>query len=515
MFITEEEHPLPDSRMPSRVRKNMSSLNYYKTIFDQAGDAIFIHDINCIDFIDVNQAAQQLTGYTKAELQSMNVEQISVFEHGFNFQQALTKVKQAALNQAITFEWLISSKTKRNIPVEVCLKVVEISNELKLLALVRNISEIKQYQYALQSQDQYFKLLLEHSGDGIAIVDIQGKLLYASPSLKSILGYRERFVLNKNILSIIHPDDRGHVRKMLFQPPTCGDENRLNYKILHHNGRWCHHEATYRNLLQHPNIQGILINYRDITERVKAEEKARAREKQLGHLSRCKTMGELATALAHELNQPLAALNNYIGGSIIRIQQGQASTPETLVALNSGLNQIQRVNRIIQSMRSFLRKGEANFQIHAVNHLIQELHPLIKLKADQGGCTIHYELSVSPIFISADETLFSQVIINLVFNAVDALQNNPEGKRDIYIRTWQHNQHVRIAIADNGPGLEGLNPEQIFESFYSSKKNSMGIGLTLSRSIIENHHGYLWVCEGQSGAIFNISLAAQERAKCI
>ena len=294
------------------------------------------------------------------------MEENSVFEHGFNFQQALSKVKQAALNQTFTFEWLIASKDKTHIPVEVCLKVVEIANELKLLALVRNISQIKHYQYALQSQDQYFKLLLEHSGDGIAIIDPQGKLLYASPSLQRILGYRARFVLNKNILAIIHPDHRNHVRNMLFQAPTYEHENRLNYKIMHHNGTWRHHEATYRNLLNHPEIQGILVNYRDITKRIKAEEKVRAKEKQIGHLSRCKTMGELSTVLAHELNQPLAALSNYIGGSIIRIQQGQANTPETLTALNAGLQQIQRVNRIIQSMRSFLRKGEANFQIHSV-----------------------------------------------------------------------------------------------------------------------------------------------------
>lgn len=495
----------------------MTSLNYYQTIFDKAGDAIFVHDIGSVNFMDVNEAAVELTGYSKDQLRKMTVEKISALNHGFDFNHALKKVQQAAngYHDAITFEWLIQSQDQRHIPVEVCLKKVEIENQPKLLALVRNISEIKKYQYALQSKDQYFKLLLEHSGDGIAILDLQGKLLYASPSLQRILGYRDRFVLNKNVLSAIHPDDRMKIRQLLFKRPNEQAVGVLHYRILHHNGKWRHHEATYRNLLDNPDIQGILVNYRDITERIEAEEKARARERQLGHMSRCKTMGELATALAHELNQPLAALNNYIGGSIIRIQNGVTDTKDTLQALNSALDQIQRVNSIIHSMRSFLRKGEANFQNHSLNKLIKDLHPLIGLKADQGGCNIHYELSVSQIMISADETLFSQVIINLVFNAVDALQNNPEGQRDIFIRTWQHNQHARIAIADNGPGLEGQNPEQIFESFYSSKKNSMGIGLTLSRSIIENHQGYLWVCEGESGAIFNISLAAQERIKCI
>lgn len=493
----------------------MRSLNYYQTIFDKAGDAIFIHDIDCIDFLDANEAAETLTGYSKNELTGMNVEYISAYRQGFNFQHALAKVKQASLNQAVTFEWLIQSRTQEQIPVEVCLKIISIESELKLLALVRNISEIKKYQCQLQSKDQYFRILLEHSGDGIAILDTQGKLLYASPSLQRILGYRDRFVLNKNVLSVIHPDDRMKVRQLLFKKPTDHVVGSIHYKIMHYNGKWRHHEATFKNLVDHPEIQGILINYRDITERIEAENTTRTRERQLGHMSRCKTMGELATALAHELNQPLATLNNYVGGSIIRIQNGLANTSETIDALNAALNQTRRMNGIIHSMRSFLNKGEANFKIHSLNHLIKDLHPLMSLKANQGHCKIHYELSISPIYISADETLFSQVIINLVFNAVDALQKNPESQRDIFIRTWQHNQHARIAIADNGPGLQGLDPEQLFESFYSSKKDSMGIGLTLSRSIIENHQGYLWVCEGESGAIFNISLAAQERAKCI
>ncbi|SPL70903.1 PAS domain-containing sensor histidine kinase [Acinetobacter stercoris] len=495
----------------------MTSLNYYQTIFDKAGDAIFVHDIGSVQFMDVNEAAVVLTGYSKSELTHMNVEKISAFHQGFDLHHALKKVQQvaASTDEAITFEWLIESKDKQQIPVEVCLKTVEIEQQPKLLALVRNISEIKKYQYALQSKDQYFKILLENSADGIAILDPQGKLLYASASLQRILGYRDRFVLNKNVLSVIHPNDRTAIRQTLFKHPTQIYDGVLHYRILHHNGEWHHHEASFKNLLNHPNIQGILINYRDITERIQAEQIARTREKQLGHMSRCKTMGELATALAHELNQPLAALNNYVGGSIIRIQNGLANTPETIAALNSALDQTQRVNRIIHSMRSFLRKGEANFQHHSLNSLIQDLHPLIRLKAEQGDCKVHYELNVHPLYIQADETLFSQVIINLVFNAVDALQKNPVSQRDVYIRTWQYNQYARIAIADNGPGLQGQNPEQLFESFYSSKSDSMGIGLTLSRSIIESHQGYLWVCEGDTGAIFNISLAAKERAKCM
>ena len=181
----------------------MTSVNYYQTIFDKAGDAIFVHDIDSVDFIDANEAAEALTGYSKSELAQMSVEKISAHSHGFDFHHAVKKVHQAASHEAITFEWLIQAQDLRHIPVEVCLKIVEIEHQPKMLALVRNISEIKKYQYQLQSKDQYFKMLLENSGDGIAILDTQGKLLYASPSLQRILGYLDRFVLNKNVLNII------------------------------------------------------------------------------------------------------------------------------------------------------------------------------------------------------------------------------------------------------------------------------------------------------------------------
>lgn len=495
----------------------MSSQNYYQTIFDKAGDAIFIHDVDSAKILDVNQAAEQLTGFNRAQLLTMGVADISAHHQGFDFAHATSRIRQTTRSGVIKFEWLLQSVYGKQIPAEVCLKVIHIEGQAKVLALVRDISEIKQYQYALQSKDEYFKCLLESSADGIAILDAQSRLLYASPSLEKITGYRNRFALKKNVLNIIHPEDRAAVRQFLYRELFHPQEQtqHLNYRILHHNGQWRYHEASCKNLLQDPNIQGFLINFRDITERIEAENTVRAREKQLGHMSRCKTMGELSTALAHELNQPLAALSNYITGSILRIQNGRANTAETLDALNAALNQVQRVSHIIRSMRQFLKKGEANFKILQLSQLIQHLAPLIELKADQGKCTIYYELTPTPIYIHADETLFSQVMINLVFNAVDALQDNPEQQRDIYIRTWLHQGMARISIADNGPGLNGRNPEQLFESFYSSKIDSMGIGLTLSRSIVENHQGYLWVCEGTPGAIFNISLKAQERETCI
>src|SRR5690606_17337289 len=129
----------------------MTSLQYYQTIFDKAGDAIFVHDIGSVQFMDANEAAVELTGYSKSELTQMNVEKISAFQHGFDLHHALRKGQQAATtkDEAITFEWLIESQDQRHIPVEVCLKKVEIENKPKLLALVRNISEIKKYQYAL------------------------------------------------------------------------------------------------------------------------------------------------------------------------------------------------------------------------------------------------------------------------------------------------------------------------------------------------------------------------------
>lgn len=492
----------------------MKSLQYYRAIFDTAGDAIFIHDLNSTQILDANVAAQNLTGYSKDTLLNMAVADISAHYQGYDFGHALSKIKQTMHREVVTFEWIIKSKQQHHIPVEVCLKIVTLEDVPQILALVRDISAIKQYQYELQCKDEYFKCLLESSADGIAILSAQAKLLYASPSMEKIMGYRNRLALNKNVFNILHPDDRHRIRQSLLRDIFNLRHNQvvtLNYRILHHNGQWRYHEATCKNMLNDPHIQGILINYRDITDRIEAEHKARAREKQLGHMSRCKTMGELTTVLAHELNQPLAAINNFIAGSLIRIEKGLANTEETKNALNAALNQTQRIGNIIRRMRSFLQKGEAHFEIHPLNQLIQGLSPLIELKANQGQCTIDYELAIHPIYIHVDETLFSQVIINLVFNAVDALQQNPLDDRHICIRTWQHHDHARIAIADNGPGLQGQNPEHLFESFYSTKSDSMGIGLSLSRSIVESHEGYLWACEGTPGATFNISLKAKER----
>ena len=491
----------------------MQSANYYQTIFDQAGDAIFIHELDSTAIIDVNQAAETLTGFKKTELRQMAVAEISANLERFGFKDALNLVKKTAHTGTLKFEWMIKSKQQQCIAVEVCLKRVHFEEDEKIIALVRDISEIKSYQYKLQSRDHYFQCLLESSADGIAIINPQMRLMYASPSLEKILGYRNRFALNKPVLSVIHPEDRTAVRTYFFRDSLPKQVNTLNFRIMHHNGQWHHLEATCNNMVHDPNIQGFIINFRDITERINAEDKARAREKQIGHMSRCKTMGELATSLAHELNQPLAALNNYVAGSIIRIEKGLMNTDETLAALNAAVQQTQRVGNIVRSMRNFLKKGEANYKIYPIRQIIKDIKPLIELKASQSEVKIHYEIAPQPLHIRADETLFGQVIINLIFNAVDALRNNALDDRHVYLRCWLSNKHVRISISDNGPGLNGINPDQLFESFYSSKADSMGIGLTLSRSIVENHHGYLWACDNKPGATFNISLNSYEASE--
>lgn len=481
--------------------------HYYKKIFEEAGDAIFVHASDDGRILDANKAAEELTGYPREALLNMAVSDISVHVDQFGLPQVRELIRQAQEQGSASSEWLIQPRDAQPVPVQVHLKLINVENQTQVLALVRDISTIKRFQHKLIERETYFRRLIEHSSDVIAIVQPNGRLSYVSPSLTAVLGYQERFAIGRNVLHVIHKDDCEAIRSLLNESAGhYGQARQIAYRVLHHDGQWRHHEAVCKNLLHDPDINGILVNFRDVTARVKAEDAARERERERDHLARCRTMGELASALAHEINQPLSALNNFIGGSLIRLQKGQLDKQETIEALSAASHQISRVGKIMSSMRGFLRNNGPDYHRVDLNEVVRAVEQLIEIKAQRGACHLNLEYAAQPLWVLADEVLLGQVILNLAFNAMEAMETCTPERRQLTIRIASKGQRAEVTVEDQGPGLQGKNPETLFNAFYSTKENSMGIGLTLSRNIVDSHNGHLWVTEGSPGAIFHLTL---------
>jgi PAS domain S-box-containing protein len=252
----------------------------------------------------------------------------------------------------------------------------------------------------------------------------------------------------------------------------------------------------------------------DITTRKQAQELARQQDEKLQFTSRLTTMGEMASSLAHELNQPLAAINNYCSGTLALVKAGR-TTPESLLpVLEKTSQQAVRAGMIIKRIREFVKRSEPKRQPTQLADIVADAVGLAELETRKRQMRIVIDLRAKLPVIYVDPVLIEQVLINLLKNAAEAMHVYRPNAVDPVIRVVvrDYGDTVRISVIDQGPGVDEASAERLFEPFYSTKSDGMGMGLNICRSIIESHRGRLWVennveSDGVvTGCTFNVSL---------
>ena len=246
----------------------------YREIFNATNEAIFIHDANTGEILDVNHSAIQLFGFTHEEALSSNANFFSSTEEGFNHSSAVNYIKQALNNETVVFEWLAKRKEGENFWAEVSLKCSEIGGDMRVLAVVRDISERKKSEELIRQSEERFRSIIQYLTDIIWIIDSANTIIFESPSSWHVLGYEPGYLLGKPGLKLIHPEDLSMVMADLKEVFTRqNDYLPTEFRAKHKDGHWVSLEAIANNMLDHPAIRGIIITCRDISER-KIVEKA-------------------------------------------------------------------------------------------------------------------------------------------------------------------------------------------------------------------------------------------------
>jgi hypothetical protein len=252
----------------------------------------------------------------------------------------------------------------------------------------------------------------------------------------------------------------------------------------------------------------------DITTRKQAQELSRQQDEKLQFTSRLMTMGEMASSLAHELNQPLAAINNYASGAVALVKNGRAG-PDTLIpVLEKTAQQAVRAGMIIKRIREFVKRSEPKRQATRVADIVADAVGLAEIEARKRRIRIVTDIRSRMPVIYVDPVLIEQVLVNLLKNAAEAMADARPNAIDPVIRVSveRDGAYVHICVVDQGPGVDEATAERLFEPFYSTKSDGMGMGLNICRSIIESHRGRLWVvnnveADGHiSGATFHCNL---------
>jgi len=246
----------------------------------------------------------------------------------------------------------------------------------------------------------------------------------------------------------------------------------------------------------------------DITERRRTQELHLQQQEKLALTARLVAVGEMATTLAHELNQPLAAIANYNMGCARRLRSGAWNMDELLEAMEKGAAQAERASSVIQRLREFVARRHPKLVPCDINEVVRGLMPTIEAEAAKHSVRVSLVLSERIPYARADQTLMEQVILNLVRNAFDAMDDTPTDARELCIRSREGASDViEVDVEDQGRGIAPELEANLFSPFFSTKAHGMGLGLHISRSIVEAHGGHLWTeRNGERGMIFHFSL---------
>jgi PAS domain S-box-containing protein len=388
------------------------------------------------------------------------------------------------------------------------------------LSQARDLLEIKVMERTkeLRRSEAYLEEAQKLSKTGSwARVSASGEMRYWSEECYRVLGFEPRDGLPRfeTFLQHVHPDDRRRVRETAERAGREKVDYEVDYRIVHPGG-----EVRDIHTVAHPVLSpsGDVVEFvgtvMDVTERRQAEkERERLRQVQadLAHINRATTMGELTASLAHEINQPIAAAVTDASTCLRWLAREQPDIAEARESAARMVKAITRASDIISRLRKLFKKGAPQTSVVDVSEVIQEMVVLLHGEASRYSVSIQTELSADSPQVLADRVQLQQVLMNLMLNGIEAMHDTKSGGQ-LTIRSLRgEGGQLVIAVSDTGVGLPPEQAEQIFNSFFSTKAQGTGMGLSISRSIIESHGGRLWASSNsERGATFNFTLPTAE-----
>ncbi len=351
--------------------------------------------------------------------------------------------------------------------------------------------------------DQFFNLSLEL----LCIANTDGYFLRLNPSWERILGHTREELMGKRFFDFIHPEDSDRTHKAVSILAS-------QQKPLHFGNRYRCKDGTYRWLEWTATPAGDLIYAaaHDVTERLKEEIEARQRRDELAHVTRIAMMGELTTALAHEINQPLTAILSNAEAAQRFLSQASPDISEVRQILEDIVRDDRRANDVVRKVRALVKKEKVRAEPLDLNEVIGVVVDLIRADSLLQGLSIDTDLSPRLAAIHGDGVQLQQVILNLILNSAAAMRNSPSGQRKIIVRTAMlDSRTVKTFVKDFGTGIDEHHIDRLFEPFYTTKPEGLGMGLSISQTIIKAHGGTMEAWNNrEGGATFAFTLPAHQ-----
>ncbi len=378
------------------------------------------------------------------------------------------------------------------------------------LASVTDITEQKRVRAALEATHERFEAVLDGLDSAVFVADARtDEILFANRAFKYIHGFD---AVGRTARGVAAPQPEWNAYRVDPYLLTATDLPRelFDGELQHPlSGRWYYvREHATRWVDGRIVRMGIAT---DITDRKQTEEIARQQVEQLQRTARLNTMGEMASTLAHELNQPLAAIANYCAGCVTRMQHGHWKKEDVFGAMQKAKAQAERAGKIIRNIREFVKKREPKRSAVHIAEILDNALGFAEIDAQRMGIRIVSDLETGLPAVFADRVMIEQVVLNLVKNGMEAMGKTPAAERTLVVRTRLLSPYaVEVAVIDRGHGIGEEARERLFMPFYTTKTEGMGMGLNICRSIVEFHDGRLVVDSNpEGGTIFSFTLPTE------
>jgi PAS domain S-box-containing protein len=385
--------------------------------------------------------------------------------------------------------------------------------------LRKGMADREHAEEGLRRSEEKHRVILEAANDAVISMDERGLILLANPATKRMFGYDPVEIVGKP-LTILMPETMRKLHETGYKRYLATGEKHLNWHgvevtALRRDGREFPVEVSFGEMISdgHRVFIGLI---RDISERKLAEDKLRASERnlqmtqaELARVSRVTTMGELAASIAHEVNQPLTAVVNN-GSACLRLLASRHLEPEVLRrALEDIVADGTRASAVVARIRAFIKKQPAEKYELDVNELIQEALVLAGRELRENQVMLDQQLTRDLPFVLADRVQLQQVLLNLIMNGIEAMAAVTDRPRLVGVQSRiDESGEVLVAVSDSGTGISA-EVDRVFNPFFTTKANGMGMGLSISRTLVESHGGRLWATPNSPhGAVFSFTLPA-------
>jgi PAS domain S-box-containing protein len=500
-----------EKRVAERTAAHRASEERWRRLFEVSAAGMALANLDGV-FIAANPAFQKMLGRTEDEIKGRSVVDIAPADDRPGTSKVLAEFK-AGLRQDYHVEnyYLRSDGDKIWASTTISLVPGSESTGPFLQAVYLDLSELEFALDALRASEVRWRTVFQDAPVGIVTLDLDLRYTGANPAFQRMLGYSEDELRSLTVIDITYEEDREATRRLIDE--AIAGERRsyeVEKRFLRKDGEiiWVNANTSLIPATESTPafFAGVAVG---VTDRRRAEEALRQAQAEVARVAQLTTMGQLAASIAHEISQPLMAILGSAETCVIWLAKDKPNLLEVREAADRIVKNGHRAAEIMKSIRSLAMKSSVQMDRLSVNSAIRETLVLVAGELRRDNIVLRTVLSSDVGDVWADRVQLQQVVLNLVMNGIEAMRNSAP-PHVLRVRTCVHGRaEILVAVEDSGIGIDAEQADRIFDAFFTTKSEGMGMGLSICRSIVEAHGGRLWASPNTGrGAIFSFTLPA-------